>query len=63
MLLLLGRHNCIHGITYRVLSNIKFEMASHPVHKSFAATVFPFAASCPPFPVKFTLKYEQGEAG
>jgi hypothetical protein len=56
MLLLLGRHNCIHGITYRVLSNIKIEMASHPVHKSFAAPVFPFAASRPPFPCKVHIE-------
>lgn len=37
----------------------KIEMASHSVHKSFWATVFPFAASCPPFAVKFTLKCEK----
>ena len=37
-------------------------MASHSVHKSFWATVFPFAASCPPFAVKFTLKCEKREA-
>lgn len=37
----------------------KIEMASHSVHKSFGATVFPFTASCPPFAVKFTLKCEK----
>lgn len=37
----------------------KIEMASHSVHKSFRAAVFPFAASCPPFAVKFTLKCEK----
>lgn len=42
-------------------SECKIEMASHSVHKSFCAAVFPLVASCPPFAVKFTLKCEKRE--
>lgn len=48
MLLLLGRHNCIHGITYRVLSNIKLKW----LHTLCTSPSQPqFSPSLPPVPL------------
>lgn len=48
MLLLLGGHNCIHGITYKVLSNIKLKW----LHTQCTSPSEPlFSPSLPPVPL------------
>lgn len=58
MLLLLGGHNCIHGITYKVLSNIKLKWLHTPC-TSPSEPCFPLRCLLSPFAVKFTLKCEK----
>lgn len=48
MLLLLGGHNCIHGITYKVLSNIKLKWLHTPCTSPSEPL---FSPSLPPVPL------------